>query len=243
MQVLEGQLLQLAVERVQAEPVRDRRVDLERLARDAPALLRIDRVQRAHVVQPVGELDQDDAHVARHRQQHLAEVLGLRLLGRGELELVELGDAVDQVGDDGAEALDQLLLGDARVLEHVVQQRGLDRVGVELPVGEDLGDGERVRDVGLAAAAELAEVRIVGEAEGVVDLLHVARRQVLLDAVGRAWRRSPRRCAVRRPLPSARRPSSAPRPRGARKPRLRKSRIRSGGRRIGGPHMCAPSLG
>jgi len=50
-------------------------------------------------VKPVGELDQDDAHVARHGEQHLAEVLGLRVLGALELDAVELGDAVHELGD------------------------------------------------------------------------------------------------------------------------------------------------
>jgi hypothetical protein len=39
-QVLEAQVLQLAVGLVQAQPVRDRRVDVQRLARDALALAR-----------------------------------------------------------------------------------------------------------------------------------------------------------------------------------------------------------
>jgi ketosteroid isomerase-like protein len=98
MGVAERQFLQLAVERVQAQAVGDRRIDVERLARDARRFSGAHRVQRAHVVQPVGELDQDDAHVARHRQQHLAEVFRLGLFEALELDAVQLGDAVDQVG-------------------------------------------------------------------------------------------------------------------------------------------------
>ncbi len=158
-EVRERELLQLAVEAVQAQPVGDRGVDLDRLARDAPARLRVDRLERPHVVQPVGELDQDDAHVARHREQHLAEVLGLGV-GLGlELDAVELGQAVHEFRDGLAEALGDLLLGDLGVLHHVVQQRRHHRLGVELPVGDDLGDRDRVRDVGMAALAELPLVR------------------------------------------------------------------------------------
>ena len=60
----------------------------ERLARDAHPLVVRHGVHRAHVVQPVGQLDEDDAHVARHRQQHLAERLGLAFLARVALQLV-----------------------------------------------------------------------------------------------------------------------------------------------------------
>ena len=42
---LEAQVLELELDRVHAEPVRDRRVDVERLARDAPLLLDRQRVR------------------------------------------------------------------------------------------------------------------------------------------------------------------------------------------------------
>src|SRR6187200_1731759 len=47
---LEAELLELGLERVYAEPVRDRRVDVERLARNATLLLDRKRADRAHVV-------------------------------------------------------------------------------------------------------------------------------------------------------------------------------------------------
>ena len=80
--MLKAQLFELAKQRVQPQTMRDRRVDLESFSRDASAALGINGFKRAHVVQPICELDQHDAHVARHRQQHLAEVFGLRLFGR-----------------------------------------------------------------------------------------------------------------------------------------------------------------
>ena len=178
-QEAERGLLQFAIALVQTEPVRDRRVDLERLARDAGTLVRRHRLHRAHVVHAVGELDQDDAHVARHRQQHLAEGFGLRFLAGRELQLVELGQAVDDVGGGCAEALDHLRLGDAAVLHRVVHQRGHDGLHVELPVGAQAGHRDRVRDVGLAAGAELAQMRLVGEAVGLAHAAHVGLVEVV----------------------------------------------------------------
>jgi hypothetical protein len=174
----EGQVLQLAVHLVQAQAVRDGGEDLDGLARDAGALGRCHRIHRAHVVQAVAQLDEDDAHVARHRQQHLAERLGLAVLAGGELQLVQLGQAVDQVGRRGAEQLDQLGFGDAAVLDGVVHQRRHQRGGVELPIGHQAGDRERVRDVGDAAGAQLAQVRLVGELVGLAHLLQVGLAQV-----------------------------------------------------------------
>ena len=77
--VLERQFLQFAEHLVETQPVGDRRVDLEGLAGDPAPLRRAHRIEGAHVVQAVGELDQDHPQIARHRQQHLAEILGLRL--------------------------------------------------------------------------------------------------------------------------------------------------------------------
>src|SRR5262249_16819919 len=75
---------------------------------------------------------------------------------RLELDLVELGQAVHEIRHRLAEALGDLLLGDRGVLHDVVEEGRHHRLSVELPIGDDLGDGERGRDVGGAAGPELA---------------------------------------------------------------------------------------
>ena len=93
----------------------------------------------------------------------------------------ELGDAVDELGDLGAEALldvGQAVLG---VLRDVVQERRLDRDRVDAELGEDLGRRDRVRDVRLAGRPALALVRLDGEVEGPLDGGEVGRRVVLGD--------------------------------------------------------------
>ena len=68
-----------------------------------------------------------------------------------ELDLVELGDAVDQLGDVARRSCSAIsFLGGRRVLDDVVQDRRDDRLGIEVQVGEDVGDGDRMRDVRLA---------------------------------------------------------------------------------------------
>ena len=76
---LEAELLEFETDRVHAQALGDRRIDFQRLARDAATLGRFQGAQRAHVVQAVGELDENDADIIRHRHQHLLEVLRLRL--------------------------------------------------------------------------------------------------------------------------------------------------------------------
>ena len=50
------------------------------LARNLELLLPLHAVQRPHVVQPVGNLDEDDPDVVAQREQHLPEVLRLGAL-------------------------------------------------------------------------------------------------------------------------------------------------------------------
>ena len=105
LEIAERQLLELVLDLAHAQPVGDRGVDVARLLGDRDPLLLGQVVQRSHVVEPVGELDEDDADVVHHRQQHLAEVLGLAFLGRGEPDRADLGHPLDDVGDLGAEQL------------------------------------------------------------------------------------------------------------------------------------------
>ncbi len=93
--------------------------------------------QGAHVVQAVGELDQDDADVAHHGQQHLAEIFRLRLGMGFEFDLGELADAVDQFGDFGAELAGELLLGRAGVFDHIMQDGRHDALVVHVHLGQD----------------------------------------------------------------------------------------------------------
>ena len=188
-----AQVLQFAEQQVKAQPVRDGRVDVQGLAGDAAALFGIDRVQRAHVVQPVGQLDEDDAHVARHRQQHFPEAFSLLFRLGGEIQAVQLGQAIDQFRDFGAESFGQLVLGDALVFHHVVQQGGRQRVDVELPARADFRDGDGMRDVGRSAGAELAQVRLVREAIGFAHALYIVLVEIAADDFGQRRQRGDRR--------------------------------------------------
>ena len=156
--MLEGQLLELVLDLAHPEAIGDRAVDVARLLRDLDPPLLGQVVQRPHVVQAVGELDQDDADVIDHGQQHLAKILGLPLFARRELDGAELGDPLDDVRDVGAEELLDALDGCLRVLDDVVEQSGGDRHDVELHVGEEIGHLERVDEVRLAGMADLSLV-------------------------------------------------------------------------------------
>ena len=121
---LEGEVLELPLDLPDPEPLGQRRVDLLRLAGDPELLLGRQAVQRPHVVEPIGELDEDDPDVLGHREEHLPDVLGLLLLVAVGAELRQLRHAVDEAGDLRPEPLLDVLEPVLGVLGDVVEERG-----------------------------------------------------------------------------------------------------------------------
>ena len=175
-QLAKGERLHLLHEFVHADTLGERRVDLHRLARNSAALVGIgDVVERPHVVQPVGELDQQHADVVRHGEQELAEIFGGALALGLRLDLAELGDAIDHARNLGAEQPLDLVIGGDGILDRVVQNRGRDRLAVEPQVGEDARHLDRMAEIRVAAGALLTAMRLHREDIGAVEqfLVHV----------------------------------------------------------------------
>ncbi len=182
-ELAESQVLQLLAHRLHAHAAGERRIDVERLLGDAVARGRRHELQRAHVVQPVGELDQQHAHVVGNGEQELAQVLGLLGFARDEVEPLQLGEAFDQVADLTTEDLVDLRARRLGVLDRVVQQRCDDGRVVELQVGEDRGHFERMREVRIAGGARLLAMRAHGVDIGAVQKVFVGVRVVGADPV------------------------------------------------------------
>jgi hypothetical protein len=177
-QRLEREVLELPLDRVDTESVCERRVHLECLARLLELLLLAEILDRAHVVEPVGQLDEDDAPVLRHRHNHLPVVLGLRVLAALELDPRELGDALDELSDLVAELPANLLDGRTSVLDHVMDERGRERrvVGAELP--QDARDAEWMEDEVLPAPSLLSFVGPGAVGERALEEIPVGGRVV-----------------------------------------------------------------
>ncbi len=179
----EGELLQLLAHVLHAHAAGKRRIDLHRLFGDAGTLLGRHMVQRAHVVEAVGKLDEKHAHVVGNRQQQLAQIFRLLGLLGDEIQLLDLRQPLDEAADILAEQLVDLGAGSGRVLDGVVQQRDGDRRFVEMHVGEDGGDFERMRDIGIAAGAFLLAMLLHGIDVGLVEQSFVGVGLVFLHAL------------------------------------------------------------
>ena len=178
----ERQRLKFGLDRIHADALGERGVDLHRLAGDALAPLRVaDEMQGAHVVQAVREFHQQHADVPAHGQDEFAEVLRLFGAVRLQFEPGQLGHAVDQAGDFLAEAGFDFLEFGGRVLDHVVQQRGGDRRYIQPVVGKDAGDGDGVAEIGVAVFPALGAVGFLGQIIGRIDQAGVGSWIVAMD--------------------------------------------------------------
>jgi hypothetical protein len=166
LQVAERPLLELVLDLAHAEPVGDRRVDIAGFLCDLHPLVVGQVAQGAHVVQAIGQFDQDHPDVVDHRQEHLAEVLRLALLARRERHRADFRHPLDDMGDLGTEQLPDPLDGRQGVLDDVVEEAGGDGDGVQLHVGEEIGHRQGVDQVRLPRMADLPPVLEGGEDVG-----------------------------------------------------------------------------
>ncbi len=162
-------ILKLLAQPLHAHAAGQRRIDVHGLLGDDLALRRLHVLERPHVVQTVGELDEQHADVAGDGKQQLAEVLGLLGLLGDEVELLDLGQTVDQRADLGAEHRVDLGPRDVGVLDGVMEERGGDGRVVETHLGEDGGDFEGMREIRCARRALLIAVRLHGVDIGAVQ--------------------------------------------------------------------------
>ena len=178
LEIAERQLFELVLDLAHPQPVGDGRVDVARFLgdRNPPVLGQV--AQGPHVVQPVGQLDQDDPDVIHHGQQHLAEVLGLSFFARREPNGANLGDAFDDMGDLGAEQLTNPVDGRQGVFDDVVEQAGGNRHRVELHVRQKVRNCKRMNQIRLARMADLAPVLERREHVGPAEELDVGVRAV-----------------------------------------------------------------
>ena len=130
-------------------------------------------LQRAHVMHPVGELHQDYAKVVDHREQHLANALRLAFLARGEIQLAQLGNAVDAARDFFAEGFANVIDLGAGVLYHVVEQAGLQADHVHVHLRKLACHQQRMNHVGLAGKALLLFVPLRGEPVGALEWFQI----------------------------------------------------------------------
>ena len=175
----EGEILQLHLHLLHAEPVRKRGVDLEGLASGALLFECRHACDGLQIVETIGELDDQHPNVLSDRHDHLAHRGGLLLFLGVVMDPIELGDPIDDASELCRELPLKFLETDHRVLDGVVKQSGGDGDVVEALTGNDGGHRHRMADVRLARLAVLAAVRLLGHRERRLDHGRFGLRVVL----------------------------------------------------------------
>ena len=179
-EILEGQVLQFPFDLSQSKAMRQRRVYFERFRGDVAALFFFFVIaERPHVVQTVGELDQDDAQILRHAHEHFAEGFGLLLFARLALQkryfrhgFHEEGHFFAELGADFGDAVQG-------IFRHIVQQACDDGHGIHVEIRQQLRNLERMLGVGHARMTELVLVRENREVDGLAQQRGVGLRMTL----------------------------------------------------------------
>ncbi len=159
---LEAEVFEFDTNGVHAQPVGDGGVDFQGFFGDAPAFFAGQHFQRAHVVQPVGQLDQDHPDIAGHGHGHLLEVFRLGFGFGFEVHLGQFADPVDQFGHGFAKLRAERFLGNTGVFDHVMQHRSHQALMVHVHIGKNICHRKRMGDIRLATAAALTVVGLFG---------------------------------------------------------------------------------
>ena len=181
LQKLECQILQLRLDARHAEAVGQWSVDLAGFESDAGTTFRRQVLQRAHVVEPIAQLDDDDARILGDRQQELPIVLDLLLGGRVKRQARDLGEPVHDTGDLRAELPCDVLHPHVGVFDDIMQQGGHDGGAVQQLFRQDQRHGDGVGNEILSRHPLLAAVGGRAEAERTLDQLEVESVGVPLE--------------------------------------------------------------
>ena len=184
LQVLEGEVLELMRDLAEAQPMRQRCVDLHRLARHAYLLVGLAGRRRVRMLcrrsASLITTTRMSSAIARNILRRLSAWTPSSQAassGRSRLRRLSLvTPSTRRATSAPKRCADGSSLRDAAVLDDVVQQGSGDRCAVEVEVRDGHRRVDRVNDVGLAGLAVLSVVRLVGEVVGLFDQPRPLRR-------------------------------------------------------------------
>ncbi len=132
----EGQVFESLLQFLHAQPVSEWRIDVESFASCALLLPRRHGRDRLHIVEAIGQLDDEHPCVLGNCEHHLSHRRGLLGFLAIEVHPVEFGDAVDNASGSFAEVSAEFFKRQRGVLDSVVKQSCSDRNVVESKLGD-----------------------------------------------------------------------------------------------------------
>ncbi len=186
-QVAERQIFQLALEPADTKPVCQRGINVSRLLGNFPAPFFILVSQSTHIVQAVSKLDQNHPDIARHSEQHLAEIFSLTFFAGFKGDFTYFGDTIHHFEDFLTEQAANLFFGRQGIFEGVVQQAGNNRRHIHAESRQDKGNLHGMGHVGIAGKTCLPLMNLgrihVGLTHGIEICIGVVSPYSLKDVV------------------------------------------------------------
>ncbi len=163
-QILQAQIFQFGFNLLHTQSVGKRCINMHGFQGGQTPLRFRFGTQRAHVVQSVAELNENNANVLGHCQKHLPQTFDMCLFLVFNMQIDKFGQSVDQHGNIGAEQLAQFAeIGFiCAVLYRVVQKCRTNRLGVKSESRHDFRNRNGMRNVGFSAGTKLSFVHSGG---------------------------------------------------------------------------------
>ena len=158
--ILEREIFQLPFCLLHTEPVSERSVDLHRLKGLGALFIGRLIVHGAHVVQAVGNFNEDDTDILRHSHQHLAQIFALLILFAGVLHPRQFGYAFHNISNLGAEFFCNVRMGEGSVFNNIMQESRYDGILIQAHVKADICCRDTVRHIGGSVFSLLAGMSI-----------------------------------------------------------------------------------
>ena len=148
--VSKSQIFQLQPDPVDSEPVGQRCVDVKGFLGDLHLFLRGVILQGPHVVEPVGQFDQDNPDILDHGKNHLSEIFGLIFFRRSNGDAADLCQTIDQLGDFVTEVFPYLFKGGQCILHGIMKEAGGHAGDIQLELSQDSGHFHGMDQIGFS---------------------------------------------------------------------------------------------
>ena len=158
-------------------------VDIQCFRGDFYLLVSGHGIHGLHVVQPIGNFDKNDSNIVVQGQQHFSKVL---CLNGGVLCFVEtryFGQATDNFSNFFSKKLFHVVNSIRRVFDHIVQKSCSNRRCSKANfVGDNFGNCNGVKNIGLPSFSSLLAVGLQGQVKGFSNQFLIRQRQGLVGS-------------------------------------------------------------
>ena len=165
--IFETEVFQFRLDLIQSQAIGKRGVNIKGFACNLILLVGQHGTECTHVVQAVGNLDQDHPDIIRHGEQEFLEVFCLCRSPVTKNTSGDFGQSVDNLCNLGPEDIFDIFYCIIGVLDNIVQQSGTNGSRAKAYfIAYDLRDGNGVHDIRFPRASFDAFMCLIGEIEG-----------------------------------------------------------------------------